>query len=528
MRSRGTVTPHGDRFRARITVRGRQIHAGIFDDEAEAWAQIDAIVAEAERIGSSKMPTLSEHGEAWLDRRELAGNVVAVGRERSAWRAHVEGSEVASLPLDCIRARDVREFVRATAAKNAVRVVRKGRDGHERIDTGRKVSRQVVKTALRLLRGALTDAVREELIAENVALADISDLMPRQGSKKAWTFLDEGEIRALLSCDAIPHEARCLYAVAIYTGLRRGELWALRRCDVELDKTRAHVVVTRSNDGDTKSGNARHVPLLEPARLAILALDKKHPDDLLFPARDGSQRGEDDDGGWFDIASTKRATRPGHRTLAGITRPVRFHDLRHTCASHLLMGTWAPSLIARPLRLEEVRDWLGHSSIEMTERYAHLADDSLQRLARRHGRDTGAAAKAKAKRGSAVKKGISEQRAMQDSNLRPSAPEADGEANDLGWLRENVAEMSRRAARYLRAVEARDPYAIDIGLELADAALELATSIGGGGLALGAGDADRSVVASPLRRDDAAAHEVRLAGDPSRKPALRRLRRVVR
>jgi integrase len=52
----------------------------------------------------------------------------------------------------------------------------------------------------------------------------------------------------------------------------------------------------------------------------------------------------------------------------GITRPVRQHDLRHTCASSLIAGWWGT-----PWRLEEVREVLGHTSSRITERYAHLA-----------------------------------------------------------------------------------------------------------------------------------------------------------
>ena len=48
---------------------------------------------------------------------------------------------------------------------------------------------------------------------------------------------------------------------------------------------------------------------------------------------------------------------------------MRFHDLRHTCASHLVRGTWG-----RRWSLEEVKEYLGHSSIQVTQRYAHLQD----------------------------------------------------------------------------------------------------------------------------------------------------------
>ena len=51
----------------------------------------------------------------------------------------------------------------------------------------------------------------------------------------------------------------------------------------------------------------------------------------------------------------------------------RIHDLRHTCAA------W---LVSNGVSLIEVRDWLGHSTVKMTERYAHLAPENLQRAAK--------------------------------------------------------------------------------------------------------------------------------------------------
>lgn len=53
---------------------------------------------------------------------------------------------------------------------------------------------------------------------------------------------------------------------------------------------------------------------------------------------------------------------------------MRFHDFRHTFASHLVMGTWG-----RAWRVEEVQVLLGHTSITTTQRYAHLAPEGLAR-----------------------------------------------------------------------------------------------------------------------------------------------------
>jgi integrase len=60
-----------------------------------------------------------------------------------------------------------------------------------------------------------------------------------------------------------------------------------------------------------------------------------------------------------------------------VKRHVRFHDLRHTCASHLVSGSWG-----RAWTLEEVAKHLGHSSSAVTRRYAHLCPEGLARAVR--------------------------------------------------------------------------------------------------------------------------------------------------
>ncbi|WP_437310834.1 tyrosine-type recombinase/integrase [Sorangium sp. So ce388] len=62
-----------------------------------------------------------------------------------------------------------------------------------------------------------------------------------------------------------------------------------------------------------------------------------------------------------------------HLAAAGITRPVRWHDLRHSCASSLAAGWWG-----RRWTLEEVRERLGHPSIPSAHRYAHLSETAIK------------------------------------------------------------------------------------------------------------------------------------------------------
>ncbi len=62
---------------------------------------------------------------------------------------------------------------------------------------------------------------------------------------------------------------------------------------------------------------------------------------------------------------------------AGDHRRVRWHDLRHTCASFLLSG-----VVGRRWSMAELKEMLGHASVTTTERYAHFARSALFDAAR--------------------------------------------------------------------------------------------------------------------------------------------------
>lgn len=98
-----------------------------------------------------------------------------------------------------------------------------------------------------------------------------------------------------------------------------------------------------------------------------------------LPAHGGAHvQAEARDWGWADHASSTYV-RLGLRRLARITRAVTWKDAtRHTCAVHLLRGTWTPQYVPLAYRMEEVCRFLRHSSIAVTERhYAALTLDAL-------------------------------------------------------------------------------------------------------------------------------------------------------
>jgi hypothetical protein len=180
----------------------------------------------------------------------------------------------------------------------------------------------------------------------------------------------------------------------------------------------------------------------------------------VWPAQDERWHADGYDAGW-----AARTCGEGWRETAGIRDGVRFHDLRHTCASHLVQGTWAPSLLSRALRLEEVREWLGHTSIKVTERYAHLCADGIRSLVRAPDLDTiGTRPEAAAR--------------IRTGDLRFTKPRSlreivGGKGADPAPCPVACPDPLRElAVRYLRALAEGDPLRDRLGAELGAAVLD--------------------------------------------------------
>lgn len=127
--------------------------------------------------------------------------------------------------------------------------------------------------------------------------------------------------------------------LGLHAGLRRGEVFGLRCGDVDLFKKR--IRVAHSNNGPTKSGKTRFVPMsdeLEKAMIAARNLLMRPVDEKVFESQNPNPR--------------------LRRLLAVAKLPmIRFHSLRHTFATLALENGTSPRIVA---------DWLGHSSVTTT------------------------------------------------------------------------------------------------------------------------------------------------------------------
>jgi integrase len=369
----GSVDFWRSKWRARVA--GELVD--LFESEDAAWRAIAAWLERDEERGPE---TTRGWFEKWFDDRELAGDTRGVHKERSVYRQHIATAEFAETMLRRVRPMDIQGHLTALSKKPAVSVITFGRGEDKRSEyraTGRTLSRQTVVHVRRILRDGFGAAVMAGKVAASPVTKEVK--VPKMArveeDEDVWSWLTAEEIKALLDVLPTPR-LRAIFAVAVYVGLREGELWGLRWQDMAMDAAVPHLNVRKSYDGPTKTkGSRRTVPLLDPVYAALKEYRAEVKitklGQLVFPADHGGCYSKGYDADWPDHPSAT-GTRPGWRTKAGIRDHVRFHDLRHTCASHLVQGSWG-----RVWSLHQVMQWMGHADIKTTLRYAHLAPGGL-------------------------------------------------------------------------------------------------------------------------------------------------------
>lgn len=155
-----------------------------------------------------------------------------------------------------------------------------------------------------------------------------------------------------------------IYLTAVLSGLRRGELLALRWEDVDFEQSSIRVFegYSANRAGKPKSRKSRTVPMVEEVADALSNLKDRGAyaakGDLVFAGREGA---------YLDGSALRRRY---HSTLdvTGLRR-LRFHDLRHTFGS----------LSINVASIVQVQAWMGHADIQTTMRYLHhksRADDA--------------------------------------------------------------------------------------------------------------------------------------------------------
>jgi len=226
-----------------------------------------------------------------------------------------------------------------------------------------KLSRRSLQKMVVLLNGIFKRARKVWKLTYN-PMADVERLtVPKRTDIE---FYSPEEVHALVRAAADEQDS-ALFLTGALTGLRMGELLALRWRDVDFPAQALRVTAsyTFGKLGTPKSGLGRVVPLVEEVAQALARLGERErwsgPDDLVF----AGQTGEHLD----DSALRRRYKRA--RDEAGL-RPLRFHDLRHTFGS----------VAIRTADPRELQEWMGHSDFSTTQIYMHYKPraDAARRL----------------------------------------------------------------------------------------------------------------------------------------------------
>lgn len=219
-----------------------------------------------------------------------------------------------------------------------------------------------------IMRSGLDRAARHGLVARNVADLVSAPRAPRREIRP----LTREQARRLLDA-AQGDRLECLLALALHTGMRHGELLALRWEDLDLELAQLRVRRTLArvrgrglifNEPKTHASR-RRIALASPAISALRAQRTRQLEERLVAGAawtDGDLVFASPVGTVLEPGAVRRVLR---RLLRRAGLPaIRFHDLRHTCATLLLQANVNPKVVS---------ERLGHSSVAMTlDVYSHV------------------------------------------------------------------------------------------------------------------------------------------------------------
>lgn len=313
----------------------------------------------AEQAEEPTCETIGKYADRWLEERARRG-LAKQSTDAYRLRTYVVSPLGEDKPIDQIGVEDVRAIVEHI-------------DEAVRAET---ISWKTAKNAWGLASKLFADMASSKVRALRVRETNpaIGVRGPDRGVVRGSSYLFPIEAVQLLSCTDVPMARRVVYALAIYTGLRLGELRGLRVGDVVL--AGGYLSVARShslgaNEKSTKGKRVRRVPLELAARPLLEALTRNRPaaEHVLPPGIN-----------WQDLpgnlrrdllaAGVDRAelhlSHESRRQGSALRRPINLHDLRHTYATWLALRGEGELVI---------QSRLGHTDTATTRRYIAAAEE---------------------------------------------------------------------------------------------------------------------------------------------------------
>jgi integrase len=339
---RGDVVRFQVYGRARVGDKSEKVYVGTYDSRKEAEAEDEDHRVTQRKIASGELPpevdlkrTLKHGTDEWL---------LALGRQNSrslsSYRDHV------------------RCYIVPVLGGAAISQLSKGQVIRWRDGLTAKLAPKTVNVCLGVLSSAFRFFVDcgwcEVNPCHGIRRLEVPD------GVYTWIRTREEITKLLIEC---PRDIREIVAFAVGTGMRLDEILHLHHADVDIE--RRLIAVHRGRQGPAKSGRVRWIPILDAMLPLVreLAL-KRGGAELVFPGevKDGKVQPRSKAGVQFPF---KQAV-----LRAGLPTKLRFHDLRHTMASHWVLSGGDIFRLSR---------FLGHSSVVITQKfYAHLAPEAWE------------------------------------------------------------------------------------------------------------------------------------------------------
>ncbi len=319
--------------------------------DAERWESEQKVTLEREKNLPSQVKDVlfSELYESWLkNHAEVKKTPSSVVKDKQVYKKYINPF-IGSIKAHLIQPSDIDEIVNYL----------KGR---------KTLTNNSINKILQIVKTIFNYGIKKRFILYNPVTA--VDFLPVQ--PHSFSYWNRNEVKDFLQYTNEKYTTNktpyLIYLTAILTGMRAGELIALQWDCVDLN--RRLITIRRSTDKtnktikDTTKGNKiRYVGISDELFPELVNHKNKNPKSCFVF--------ENTEGRFMDYDNFKNRFFLRDQKLCSV-RSIRFHDLRHTFASHYMMSGG---------NIYDLQKILGHSDVKTTMRYAHLAPDHIAHTA---------------------------------------------------------------------------------------------------------------------------------------------------
>lgn len=353
------------------TINGTKRKSIYGKTRAEVRDKLAEILKEVNKgqVIDDKNISLQDWIRIWIDEyKKLALKRTSVDNYKRYFEYHIKGTKLGQTPLKKITANQIQVFLN-------------DKKEHGRVDGTGGLSSSSVKHIYNVINGAMEQAVKNNMINQNVCHAVV---LPKKDKKEILYFTPEEANRFLASIDNSKYYL--LYSLELVTGLRLGEIVALRWEDIDFDKktisiNKTAAIVSKQEQKDDgvihseviiqtpKTKNSVRKLYIEEPIISLLKQEKLQQKERKLLCGDAYNLSgfvfTNDYGTMLHPRSVQDHFK---RTIKKAGLPnLHFHCLRHTAASIMLYNG---------VDIKTVQEILGHEDIQTTlDIYTHVIDE---------------------------------------------------------------------------------------------------------------------------------------------------------